>query len=467
MKYDVIIVGGGIVGCAVARFLSQYDISVCVAEKNSDVSEGATKANSGILHAGYDCMPGSKKAKFNKEGLQMFPKLCENLQIPYKNNGSLVISVGDTKGLHVLYERGLKNGISGLEILTAEQALKLEPNLSTAVTGAMRANGAGIISPYEACIAFAENSIQNGVKFCLNTKITKIERISDGFHLSSTRGPLEAKIIINAAGVDSATVNNFLNPKQEKILPQRGEYYVLDNTVSSLVSHTIFQLPTDSGKGVLVAPTVDGNILLGPTADYVNDPYDTSTTVECLQEVLEKATITLREVPVRERIAAFAGIRAKHEGRDFILDEPLPGFINALGIDSPGLTAAPAIAREIADIALSRLEPKLKPEFTQYRKKITRIRELTPEEQNNMIQANPAYGRIVCRCEHVTEAEIIEAISRSGDTLDGIKRRTRTQMGRCQGSFCAAKIMEIASRQLSIPEVRLTKKGEGSDILAY
>ena len=521
--YDVIIIGGGIVGTATARALSRYQLKILLIERESDIAVGATKANSGILHAGYDCHPGTLKAALNVEGVAMYKELAKELDIPCRINGSLVISA-DNDGpakLVALYEQGLTNGVTDMELLSGEETLALEPNLNPKVTGALRAKTAGIISPYEAGIAFAENAAENGVEFMLETTVTGVETsenggftvwtqntslsaddcgidaarwgarprplahdINTGRTYSSNviqssdltnhpydtgnreRSPLLTKVIINAAGIESATIHNHISPNKETILPQRGQYYLLDNTQRDLVKHTVFQLPTHLGKGVLVVPTIDYNIMLGPTAEPPETPTATETTHEGLQEALEKAGLILKHVPIRDRITAFAGIRAKHEDKDFIIDESTPGFISAIGIDSPGLSAAPAIAKRIADLALARLQPALNPNFKPERVSIKRFRELPPAQQSALIKENPAYGRIVCRCETITEAEIIEAIRRpvGAKNLGALKRRTRAQMGRCQGGFCLTKLMELLSRELGIPETAVTMDGVGSEV---
>jgi len=494
---DIIIIGGGIVGTAAARELSRYRLKILLIEREADIAVGATKANSGILHAGYDCHPGTLKAALNVKGLAMYKSLTKELDIPCRINGSLVVSTGGDgpAKLKALYERGLTNGVTEMDLLTAREALALEPNLNPSITGALRAKTAGIISPYEAGIAFAENAAENGVEFLLETTVTNITADKNGLFTVSTHGAttnsqhhhLQAKIVINAAGIESAAMHNFMSPHKESIAPQRGQYYLLDNTQRDLVKHTIFQLPTHLGKGVLVVPTVDNNILLGPTAEPPEDngatkeaacvclsgflrqaQTPTNTTAEGLREALEKARLILKSVPISDRITAFAGIRAKHASKDFIIEETHPGFINAIGIDSPGLTAAPAIAEKIAAMAAARLQPKTNPNFKPQRIGIQRLRQLPKARQAALIQQNPAYGRVVCRCETITEAEILEAIRRppGARNLDALKRRTRAQMGRCQGGFCLTKLVELLSRELGIQETDITYNGAGSEVCA-
>jgi len=472
--YDVIIIGGGIIGAATAHALCRYQLKTLLIEREADIAVGATKANSGILHAGYDCHPSTLKADLNVKGLAMYPKLCKELDIPYRANGSLVISTskGGHEGLNELYKRGKINGVSDMELLTAEETLALEPNLTTNITGALRAKTAGIISPYEACIAFAENAATNGVEFLLETSVTGLATNKDGSFTVHTQTHFQAnnllhtKVIINAAGIESATIHNHVHSKKEAINPQRGQYYLLDNTQRDLVKHTIFQLPTNLGKGVLVVPTTDDNILIGPTAEPPENSNATETTLQGLQEVLEKTNQILKHVPIHDRITAFAGIRAKHVSKDFIIEESTPGFINAMGIDSPGLTAAPAIAEKIAGLVTIRLQPAINHGHKPTRMGIKRFRQLSLSQQEDIIKQNAAYGRIVCRCETITEAEIIDAINRpiGAKNLHALKRRTRAQMGRCQGGFCLTKLIDILSRELNIPETAITLDGVGSEL---
>lgn len=471
MLYDVIIIGAGIIGCAAARALSRYNLRILVAEREPDVACGASRANSGIVHAGYDCEPGTRKAALNVKGAAAYPALARELDIPYRNNGSLVLCLRDEDmpRLRRLYEYGRTNGVPGLSLLTGEEALKREPNLNRGVIAALLAESAGVVSPYEATVAFAENAAQNGVEFITGTEVTGVRHndTTEGvrYTLATSRGVFTTRAVINAAGLNSGTIHNMVCKTKEAVLPQRGQYYLLDNNQRDLVRHTLFQLPTPLGKGVLVTPTADYNILIGPNAEDGESTIE--TTRAGLDEVLQKAAYSLAAVPVRERITAFAGIRAKHESKDFIIDEPLPGFFDAIGIDSPGLSAAPAIAQEIADSAANYLQPAMNPHFNARREGITRFNTLPFEQQAELINQNALYGRVVCRCETVTEAEIVEAIRRpvGARDLDGVKRRTRAQMGRCQGGFCTLRITEILSRELGIPETEITKNGHNASRL--
>jgi len=447
--YDSIIIGAGIVGCAAARALSRYRLNILVLEAQDDISCGATKANSGIVHAGYDCHPGTLKAKLNVEGASMFPALAKELDFPYKANGSMVLCFNE-KGhpdLMELYERGKINKVPDIKLLNAEEAYKIEPNLAPGLHSALWAKGAGIISPYETAIAFAENAAENGVEFLLEAAVTEIKK-EDVFKVESAKGTFTADTIINAAGVNSADFD-----KNEAIIAQRGQYYLLDNAYKGFVNCTLFPLPSRLGKGVLIAPTVDGNILVGPNAEEIPDPHDTQTTRDGLDEILQKAQQTVANLPIQGRITSFSGIRAKHKSQDFVINEPIPGFINAMGIDSPGLSAAPAIGEMLADMVTKKLKPQ-KANFLNTRTGITRFATASFSEQEALIRGDSNYGHVVCRCETVTEAEILAAIHRplGARNLPALKRRVRAQMGRCQGGFCSLKLAEILSRELHISE---------------
>ena len=459
--YDTIIIGAGVVGCVAARALSRYKLNILVLEAQDDVACGASKANSGIIHAGYDCIPGTLKAKLNVEGTAMFPALAKELDFPFKINGSLVLCFHEEEHNHLeeLYRRGQSNGVSGLKILTAEEAYKLEPNLAPGLHSALWAQGAGIVSPYEATIAFAENAAENGVEFLLEAAVTKLTA-GQVFTAETEKGSFSADTVINAAGIESDTIHNFVAESKEAILPQRGQYYLLDNAYKDFVKCTLFPLPGPKGKGILIAPTTDGNILIGPNAEDMSEEAlfeercDTQTTWMGLKEVIEKGGASVADLPIWGRITAFSGIRTKHSSGDFIVNEPVPGFINSLAIDSPGLSAAPAIGEMLAKMVSERLKPEANPSYNPKRVGIKRFSLLPFEEQAALIKENSDYGHIVCRCETVTEAEILEAIHRplGARKLAAIKRRTRAQMGRCQGGFCSIKLGEILSRELGISE---------------
>ncbi|NFD55805.1 FAD/NAD(P)-binding oxidoreductase [Clostridium botulinum] len=470
--FDVTIIGSGVTGAAVARELSKYNLKTCVVEKAIDVANGTSKANSGIVHAGEDPIPGTLKAKMNVRGNEMFDKLQEEIDFPFKRNESFVLCFDekDIEKLEELRQRGLKNGLPDtMEILNREEALKLEPSLSEYVVAALRLPTGGIVSPYEFNIALAESAAMNGVEFKLETEIIDIEKKEDGYILKTNKGDIETKVVVNAAGVFGDKINNMVSEKKYHITARKGEYLLFDKTVGDMVQRTIFQLPTKMGKGVLVTPTADGNLLLGPTSVDVEEKDDLGTTREGLDIVAEKAKLSIKEIPMRQVITSFAGLRAHEENSDFIIGEAedAKNFINAIGIESPGLTSAPAIGEYIREMIVEKLKPEENKEFNPIRKDIPKFREMTNEERKEMIKENSDYGKIVCRCEVVTEGEIRDAIRRplGAKTVDGIKRRTRAGMGRCQSGFCSNRIVEILAEELGIKRNEVTKFGGNSKIL--
>lgn len=469
---DVAIIGAGVIGCAVARELSRYALSVCVLEKSADVAEGSSKANSGIVHAGYDALPGSNKAVYNARGSAMFPALVEELDVPYRRSGSLVIAFSDEDipSLEKLLAQGRANGIQGLSIIDGAAARELCPSLSPEVHAALYAETAAVVCPYGLTEAYAENAVKNGAKFRLNAEVTALARIDGGWRLTLAGGEtLDARLVVNAAGVYADAINNLVSARKLRIIPRRGEYCLFDKAVEGLAPLTIFQLPTALGKGVLVTQTTHGNLLVGPNAADVADKGEPETTREGLEYVLKTAARSVGPLPERQIITAFAGLRAHLETDDFEIGEApdAEGFINVAGIESPGLSAAPAIGEAVAALAAEKLGARKKADFDPIRRGIPRFSALSNAERTRRIAEDPAYGRVVCRCETVTEAEIVEAICRSpgATTLDGVKRRTRAGMGRCQGGFCAPRVLEILERELGIPREKLTKSGGGSELL--
>ena len=474
--YDVLIIGGGVTGSAIARELSRYDLKTALFEKGEDVCSGTSKANSGIAHAGFDAAPGSLKAKMNIRGSQMMEELSRKLDFPYKRNGSLVLCFDgkDRPHLEKLLEQGKENGVEGLEILEKKELLALEPALSEAVVCALHAPTGGIVCPFKLTIALAENAAVNGVEFHLNEGVKKVSKGTvDGYTVETEKGTYETKIVVNAAGLYSDGIHNQVSEEKLHITPRKGEYCLMDKKVGRLVSHTIFQMPTVMGKGVLVTPTVHGNLMVGPTATDISDKEGVDTTAEGLDEVLKKAALSVKSLPRGVTITSFAGLRAHEDHDDFILGEvkDAPGFFDAVGIESPGLTSAPAIGEWMAEKIVEKLRKTQKVEekknFQETRKDIPNIASLDPTEAAALIAENPAYGTIICRCEKVTEGEIIDAIRRplGARSLDGIKRRTRAGMGRCQAGFCSTKVMDILARELGIPLEEVTKAGGASRML--
>lgn len=462
---DVIIIGAGVSGCAIARELSRYQLDICVLERESDICEGTSKANSGIVHGGFDAKPGTLKAKLNVLGNSMMDEMSKKLDFEFKRNGSMVVCQNEMgiPALEKLLEQGKENGVKGMKILKREQALELEPNLADGVYAVLHIPSGGIVCPFGMNIAYAENAAQNGVEFKLGTEVQLIERVGQDYRIQTNQGVFETKYVINAAGVYADVFHNMVSELKIHIMPRRGDYCLLDKTAGDLVRHTIFQLPTEKGKGVLVTPTIHGNLLLGPTAIDIEDKEATATTAKGLQEVLEKCTKSVKNIPFKQVITSFAGLRAHEEHGEFIIGEveDAKGFIDVAGIESPGLTSAPAIGIYVRDILAEKMELKEKEIFVEERKGIVRFLDLPKEEQNRLLQKNQAYGQIVCRCEQITEGEILDAIHRplGATTLDGVKRRTRAGMGRCQAGFCTPKVMEILARELHLELKDIRKNG--------
>ncbi|SEG48864.1 glycerol-3-phosphate dehydrogenase [Butyrivibrio sp. Su6] len=470
--YDCLIIGAGVSGSAIAREVSKYKANVCVLEKCEDVCEGTSKANSAIVHAGFDAEEGSLMAKLNVEGNEMMDQLSKDLDIPFKRNGSMVVCVHkeELDGLKTLYERGVKNGVKGLKILSKEEALEMEPNLSDNVEGALFAPTGGIICPFELTIAMAENANVNGVEFRFNTEVEDIKKGEDGlWHLRTNNGEYVTRMVINAAGVHADEIHNMVSSDKMHIIERRGDYCLLDKQVGGYVSHTIFPQPTKYGKGVLVTPTVHGNLLVGPTAIDLENKEGNNTTAQGLDEVVSKASENVKNLPMRNVITSFAGLRAHLERHEFVIEEvkDAPGFIDVAGIESPGLSASPAIGKMVGEMVKEKLSLTEKENWIGTRKGITKTEGLSVEEMNELIKKNPAYGTIVCRCESITEGEILEAIHRplGARSLDGVKRRTRAGMGRCQAGFCSPRTMEIINRELGLPYEKITKSGGKSYIV--
>ena len=469
--YDVVIIGAGVIGCAVARELSRYQLKTVVLEKGEDVCSGTSKANSAIVHAGFDAEPGTWKAKMNVIGSKKMEALSKELDFPYKRNGSLVLCF-DEKDLHKLddlKQKGIENGVEGLEIITGEKIWEMEPNLSKNVKAMLYAPTGAIICPFKLTIALAENANVNGVEFAFDTEVKDIQKMTKGYKIDTTKGCYETKSIVNAAGVYADVFHNMVSEEKLLITPRKGEYCLMDKKAGNFVSHTIFQLPTAMGKGVLITPTVHGNLLAGPTAENIEDKEGIDTTGEGIAKLSQMAKLSAENIPLNMVITSFAGLRAAEKGGDFVLGEisDAMGFFDAAGIQSPGLSSAPAIGEYLADSIAGKLKAEKKEEFNPRRKDIPCVAEMEKEELKALIAENPLYGNVICRCETVTEGEIVNAIHRplGAKSLDGVKRRTRAGMGRCQSGFCAPKVMGILERELQKSPLEITKAGGRSTLL--
>ncbi|MDR0293469.1 MAG: NAD(P)/FAD-dependent oxidoreductase [Oscillospiraceae bacterium] len=469
---DVAVIGCGIVGAAAAYELSRYELSVAVLERENDVSMGATKANSAIIHAGYDPEPGTLMARLNIEGAGLAKELCEKLDVPHKQCGALVVAFSgeEIAGLERLLRNGVQNGVPGIRILPKDQALAMEPGLSGEVAAALYAPTAMIVSPWEYALALAETAVRNGADLRLECAVTGIDKIAGGYGLRTVRGPVEARTVINAAGLYADTIHDMAAEPAFTVLPSRGEYCLLDKSEGTRVSHVIFQCPAETGKGVLVAPTVHGNLIAGPSSESLRDRADLSVTAEKLEFVMRTAKKAVPGIDFRANIRNFAGNRAKSGHGDFIIAEAkgAPGFIDLAGIASPGLSAAPAIARmAVGLLGESGLALREKRDFYGTRGRV-RFRELTSGEKAALVRRDPAYGRVICRCETVTEGEIRDALLTPVPprSVDGVKRRCGAGMGRCQGGFCGPRVLEILAGHYHCKPSEIVQDGAGTWILA-
>ncbi len=469
--YDIIIIGAGVTGCAVARFLSRYQAKVCVVERCEDVCCGTSKANSAIVHAGFDAEHGTLMAKMNLQGNLMMPELAKELDFQFIQNGSLVVCMSeeDLPRLQKLYENGVANGVEQLEIVDSKRLHELEPNVSPDAVAALWAPTGGIVCPFGYTIALAENAYANGVEFKFNTEVKSLSRNADGWAVQTNHGILDTRYVVNAAGLYSDVFHNMVSAKKIHITPRRGDYCLLDKNTGDFVKHTIFQLPGKLGKGVLVSPTVHGNTIVGPTAVDIEDREGVNTTAAGLEDLISKAGTTVQGLPIRQVITSFAGLRAHEDHHEFVLGEveDAPQFIDCAGIESPGLTSAPAIGVAISDLLrdLMGLEPN--PNYNGTRKGILDPKTLSPEEYTELIKRDPTYAQVICRCETITEGEIIDAIRRplGAKSLDGVKRRARAGSGRCQAGFCSPRVMEILARELGVDQSEITKSGGESKLI--
>lgn len=466
--YDVAIIGGGVIGAAVAYELSKYSLSVCVIEKENDIAMGTTKANSGIIHAGYDPEPGTLMARLNVRGSELTEQFCAQSSVPYDKCGSVVVAF-DTQDLeHIkkLYARGLENGVKGLRLISKEELNALEPNISSSAVGALFAETGAVVNPWRFCIALAETAAANGCEFLLDSEVTAIEKTGDSFTVTAGGRALEARYVINAAGIYADKISKMANADEFEIYPSKGQYYLLDKTQRGLVNTVVFQCPTEKGKGILVSPTADGNIIIGPNAESGNDRGDVSTTREGLSFVSAEAEKSVAGINYRDNIRSFSGLRANSSEKDFIIRESdnQKGFINAAGIKSPGLSSALAIGEYVvellggAGLVLGEKSDIKKPEFKKP------FAEMDSDERAEACRVDPRYGNVICRCNTVTEAEIAYALENScikPRTVDGVKRRVGSGMGRCQGGFCGPKVHEIICNYYGVEanEVCLDKNG--------
>ncbi|MBN2796912.1 MAG: FAD-dependent oxidoreductase [Clostridia bacterium] len=468
--YDVAVIGGGVIGTSIARELSKYRLKCVLIEKTNDVANGTSKANSAIVHAGYDAPYNTLKGQYNKLGSDLYEQLCLDLDVHYKRVGSFVLAFEDEdyKVLNLLKDNGEKLGIKGLSIVDRTFILSKEPNITPEVIGGLYAPSAAITDPFGLTVAMMENAMDNGVDLMMNFPVNEINREKEYYNILSGDNRIQAKYIVNAAGVYADEILKMVDSESTfKIRPRRGQYYLLDKSADGLVNSVIFQCPGKKGKGVVVAPTVDGNVLIGPTSEDLEDKNGIETTKVGLDDVKVSASKAIENIPFYENITTFAGLRAESNLDDFLIGPYHETFYNVAGIKSPGLSAAPAIAEKVSKDIAEYFKAERNLHYNPKRSYVKAFMSMTLEEKNNMIEENPMYGNVICRCEQITEGEIVESIHRNcgGRTVNGIKRRIRPGAGRCQGGFCMPKVIEILSRELNIPQEEIVKENQGSYIL--
>lgn len=449
--YDIIVIGAGAVGCAVAREASKYKLNTLVLDKNNDVGNETSMANSAIVHSGYDPKPGTKKAFHNVRGNKMYDELCKDLDVEFKRIGSLTCATNEEEKqvIENYVSRSKENGVE-VKLLTKEETKELEPFISDKVIESLYAPSAGIINPFELTVALMENAMDNGVSLKLNEEVVNIEKTSNGYKVITTKGEYESKVVVNSAGLYSDKVAKMLGIETFTIKPRKGEYFVLDHFNRPFISHVIFPTPTAKGKGILVTPTTHGNYLVGPSSEFVDSKDDFSTDKVTLDEVRSKSSTLVDNIPFQYMIREFSGLRATGSTGDFIIEDH-DGFIVLGGIESPGLASAPSIALEVIELIGNNITLEAKDNFVKERRKVYRLSKMSEKERNELIKKDPRFGRIVCRCETVSEGEVVDAIHRNAGptTIKGVKKRCRPGFGKCQGGFCEPLIMQILARELN------------------
>lgn len=468
---DVAIIGAGVSGSCVARRLSAYELDVILLEREVDVCFGVSKANSGIIHGGFHHSPDYLKTRLELQGNLMFDRLQRELDFPFSRCGILVVALSHEEMKYVdhLYTQGVANGAIGIEMCSRERMFDLEPKLTADCVGGLFAPGGGVIEPYRFVFSVVESACKNGVHLATAFDVVRVERDNHHYLLHSADGrTVRARYVVNAAGLYADAVSRLFNAEEFTIRPRKGQYYLLDRMTRAAPQRVLFPVPTRVSKGMLVIPTAEGTVLIGPTAEQIEDKTDLSTDSGHLSDILDQARKMVPAVSQTDIITAFSGLRPALDDPDFFIavSQRAANLIQVAGIQSPGLTAAPAIAEYVKDLlkqAGCRLTEK--PDWDPFVTRVPRIRDYTPFEADELLQRDPSYGNLVCRCEKISEAEIVAAIRRGHDTLDGIKYFTRAQMGRCQGGFCTYKIIQLIMRETGMRFDQITKRGPGTTVL--
>lgn len=466
--FDVIIIGAGVNGCFIARDLAKYKLNVLVIEKESDVGDGTSSANSAIVHSGYDPHEGTLKASLNVLGNKMYPAICKELDVAFEMNGSLTISTNpeEDQKLDELLELGKKNG-ANVRIINQKELFELEPFVTKKALRALYAPTAGIINPFELCVALMENAMDNGVNLKLNEKVLGVSKENDTYIVKTDKDSYEGKVIVNCAGLYGDEVSNSILEEKIELVPRKGEYYLLDHFNEPYVTHTLFSVPSSKGKGVLVAPTTSHNYLVGPSSTFTDDKDDVSTNNDILSDVVKEAYRIVDELPLQYVITEFAGLRAYHKSNDFVINEKMKGFINVIGMQSPGLASAPATSQMVVEMIGDDIKLEKNPNFNPIRRPYIRLKYKSDKEKNELIEKNPQFGKIICRCEEVSEGEIVDCIHRNcgATTIKGVKKRLRCGFGKCQGGFCQSLVLKILARELNKDLKDINLKGDASYIL--
>ncbi len=468
---DTVVIGAGVTGAFVARNLARYELSVLVLERENDVGNVTTMANSAIVHSGYDPVPGTKKAKFNVAGNAMYPEICKQLDVSFDPVGSLTVAITEEQiaVLKGLEERAKENGVP-TKLLSGEEVKEIEPNINPEVKGALLCPTAGVINPFTLTAHAMENAVDNGAELRLGVEVQAIERADDHFVVKTNRGDIEAKCVINCAGLHSEEIAAMVEPIEWKINPRKGEYYVLDHYAPGLVNHVLFPLPSEKGKGILVTMTTSGNYLVGPSSEFVESKEDFATDTLTLADVKRQASLMVPNIPFREQIRVFSGLRSTPSTHDFIIEpsKKYASFINVAGIESPGLASSPAIGKYVVEELVSKVfDLKEKKDFNPCVKPYLNPNKMSLEERNALIKKDPRYGKMICNCEKVSLGEIEDVLSRSipCKTIKALKKRTRAGFGKCQGGFCQPNVLLLLSSYYGISPLEVLYDKDGSNVL--